>query len=77
MAKRGLPWRRIGLFQWSVYHISLTILAPLMLGLCRVRWSGRDKVPRDGAFLLLSNHTSVLDPVWGAWPLRAVAVVAF
>lgn len=69
MAKRGLPWRRIGLFQWSVYHISLTILAPLMLGLCRVRWSGRDKVPRDGAFLLLSNHTSVLDPVWGAWPL--------
>ncbi|MBX7167820.1 MAG: 1-acyl-sn-glycerol-3-phosphate acyltransferase [Pirellulales bacterium] len=29
----------------------------------RLRWSGRDQVPRTGALLILSNHQSHLDPV--------------
>jgi 1-acyl-sn-glycerol-3-phosphate acyltransferase len=35
----------------------------------RLRVSGRDKLPRDGAYLLLSNHTSLFDPVWVGAPV--------
>ena len=32
--------------------------------LFRLRLTGRERLPRDGPYLLLSNHTSALDPVW-------------
>lgn len=69
MSKRGRSWQQIGLLQSGVYLFGLIILIPMMLGLCRIRWTGREKIPREGAFLLLANHTSALDPLWGAWPL--------
>lgn len=62
-------WQTIGLVKWVIYYVSLMILAPLMLLGFRLRWEGLHKIPREGAFLLLGNHTSLLDPFWGAWPL--------
>ena len=35
--------------------------------LCRVRATGGQQLPKSGAFLLLSNHTTRLDPGWIAW----------
>ena len=36
----------------------------------RLRTYGRDNVPRKGAFILVSNHQSYLDPVFCAVPLK-------
>lgn len=62
-------WQTIGLSKYIIYYVSLTFLLPFMRGLFRLRWEGLNKVPQKGSFLLLGNHTSLLDPFWGAWPL--------
>lgn len=36
----------------------------------RLRTYGRDNIPRKGAFILVSNHQSYLDPVFCAVPLK-------
>lgn len=36
----------------------------------RLRTYGRDNVPRKGAFILVSNHQSYLDPIFCAAPLK-------
>jgi len=36
----------------------------------RVRSSGRDNVPKKGAFVLVSNHQSYLDPIFCIGPLK-------
>ncbi len=36
----------------------------------RVRSSGRDNVPKKGAFILVSNHQSYLDPIFCIGPLK-------
>jgi 1-acyl-sn-glycerol-3-phosphate acyltransferase len=62
-------WRQIGLVKWLIYYVALAILAPFILLVSRLRWTGLEQVPRQGAFLLLANHASTFDPFWDAWLL--------
>lgn len=55
--KRTLAQRLIYRFCWSFCVIVCLILF-------RLKVTGREKLPKDGPYLLLSNHTSALDPVW-------------
>jgi 1-acyl-sn-glycerol-3-phosphate acyltransferase len=50
--------------QWILYGVSWSFLLLICLVVFRIKVSGRDRLPRDGPFLLLGNHTSALDPVW-------------
>ena len=68
----GLPF-----FSGIVYRFT-TMLVKIMM---RFRWRGRlnglDKLPKDEPFLLLPNHTSMLDPFWaGAVVPRGVRSMA-
>jgi 1-acyl-sn-glycerol-3-phosphate acyltransferase len=51
---------------WSGWAI---ICGGMFSPLFRWRLRGWEKVPRDGNFFLLSNHTSAFDPVWISWPI--------
>jgi 1-acyl-sn-glycerol-3-phosphate acyltransferase len=44
------------------YGIAKLIVAPLLRLAFRVRVRGRDRVPREGGLLVVSNHISVYDP---------------
>jgi 1-acyl-sn-glycerol-3-phosphate acyltransferase len=47
-------------------YTAIAILSwPFLYGLFRLRSRGRDNLPRDGGFVLASNHLSSFDP----WPL--------
>ena len=35
----------------------------------RSKFNGREHFPKEGPFLLISNHVSMFDPVWSAWPI--------
>ena len=68
--KSESPYFRI-LFRFSV---------ALVIKVCRVRIhvSGMDKIPRDGRFLLVSNHCSNFDPIvqWYALKDKRVAFLS-
>jgi len=63
------PWHQIGFLKWAFYYFALSLVGFLVLGVSRLRWTGREKLPKKGAYLLLGNHTSTLDPFWDAWLL--------
>ena len=63
------PWHQTGLPRWLFYYIVISMLAPIMLVPFRMRWKGLENVPRSGSFLLLGNHSSLLDPFWDFWLL--------
>ncbi len=42
----------------------------MLRGMYGLRVKGAKHVPREGPVLLAANHTSYLDPVIAAWPLR-------
>lgn len=53
MAKRRHPW---------LVHAIALWLRPLLRLLARHEWSGTDKLPREGGYVLAPNHLSWLDP---------------
>lgn len=46
-----------------LYHFCRTILFFLFKVFCGLEVSGRENLPKKGAFILASNHTSNLDPM--------------
>ena len=44
------------------YFLAKNILNPILKLLVDVRSSGRENIPKDGGFLLVSNHRSDMDP---------------
>ncbi|MEL6346499.1 MAG: lysophospholipid acyltransferase family protein [Myxococcota bacterium] len=61
----SLSWQRRAFwrFCWFIYMFTFW---PLF----RTRYIGRENIPSEGPLLLLSNHTSLMDPphvAWGCW----------
>ncbi len=53
------------------------VLGPPSVAIYRPRWVGRDRLPRDGAFVLAANHTSMIETVFVPMGVpRRVAFVA-
>jgi len=60
-----------------LWRLTWLVGAVVSLGVFRLRSRGRDRLPVDGPYLLLPNHTSLFDPLWTAWPVwRPVRFVA-
>ena len=55
----GLP-----LLHGIVYRVSTLILAVVGFVWWRAKYTGRECIPKTGPFLLLPNHSSMLDPFW-------------
>jgi 1-acyl-sn-glycerol-3-phosphate acyltransferase len=49
----------------ALYNTVAVLSFPVIRGLYRLSWTGLDRLPPEGGFVLASNHTSSLDP----WPL--------
>jgi 1-acyl-sn-glycerol-3-phosphate acyltransferase len=47
------------------YNLVAVLSFPAIRGLYRLSWTGLDRIPPEGGFVLAANHTSNLDP----WPL--------
>lgn len=47
---------------WLLYGVAKTLLTPLLRVGFRVRILGRERVPRTGGLLVVSNHISLCDP---------------
>lgn len=64
--------------QRAFYRCCWTLCMFVCLVLFRLKVKGRERLPKDrGPFLLLSNHTSALDPVWvGVWLVRPANFMA-
>ena len=55
----GMP-----LFSGLVYRFTTALLGVLMATVWRARLKNMDKLPKEEPFLLLPNHTSMMDPFW-------------
>jgi 1-acyl-sn-glycerol-3-phosphate acyltransferase len=58
-----LPTQRLWA-QQLLYGFAWSVCVVVCLVLFRLKVQGRGRLPQDGPFLLLGNHTSALDPVW-------------
>ncbi len=48
------------------YRIAIRILRPLLMVLTRRDWSGAENLPAQGGWVVVTNHTSHLDPLFFA-----------
>ncbi|MDY6051089.1 MAG: lysophospholipid acyltransferase family protein [Rothia sp. (in: high G+C Gram-positive bacteria)] len=53
----------------AVYTVAGTLLRPLFNLPLKVQIQGREKLPKTGGFIVVSNHLTVIDPVTVAYPL--------
>ncbi len=54
----------------DLYFFFVKLLGGLSRLLFRIRYVGREHVPKDGKLILCCNHRSVIDPLFLAYPLR-------
>lgn len=53
----------------AVYRTAGSLLRPLYNIPMKIRVEGREKLRRDGGFIVVSNHVTVVDPITAAYPL--------
>lgn len=54
----------------SLYFFLLRLATPLAYLCFRIRYEGRERIPREGRLIVCSNHRSVIDPFLLAVPFR-------
>ena len=68
------PLRWAPVWYWIFKFI---VIGPASVPVYRPKWVGRDRLPRDGAFILVANHTSMVETVFVPMGVpRKVAFVA-
>lgn len=53
----------------TVYTVAGTLLRPLYNLPMKAQIEGREKLPKTGGFIVVSNHLTVVDPITAAYPL--------
>ncbi|WP_237223261.1 lysophospholipid acyltransferase family protein [Rothia nasimurium] len=53
----------------TVYTVAGTLLRPLYNLPMKAQIEGREKLPKTGGFIVVSNHLTVIDPITAAYPL--------
>lgn len=46
-----------------LYSLASTVMTPVLSLLYRVKFRNRNNIPKDGAYIIVSNHLSYLDPL--------------
>lgn len=70
MTSDGSPRRRPGRSEKGVVaHIVALVIVPFLRLVGRYRFTGAEKIPRTGSFILAANHYSHLDPLVVAYIL--------
>jgi len=60
----GLPFHH-----WLIYRATWWLLWVINKFIFRIRHSGLENLPKDKPYLLLPNHSAMLDPFWVAHPM--------
>lgn len=45
------------------YKFASSVVLPIITLLYRVKFRNRDNIPKDGAYIIISNHLSYIDPI--------------
>lgn len=53
----------------AVYRLAVGLLRPLYKLPLSVEVKGQDKLPREGGYIVVSNHVTVVDPITVGYPL--------
>ncbi|MEE0264544.1 MAG: lysophospholipid acyltransferase family protein [Acutalibacteraceae bacterium] len=46
-----------------LYNIATAVVTPVISAIYRVKFRNRNNIPKEGAYILISNHLSYLDPL--------------
>lgn len=46
-----------------LYNIATVVVTPVISAIYRVKFRNRNNIPKEGAYILISNHLSYLDPL--------------
>ena len=46
-----------------LYNIANVVVTPVISAIYRVKYRNRNNIPKEGAYILISNHLSYLDPL--------------
>lgn len=46
-----------------LYNVASTVVAPFLKVIYRIKFRNRNNIPKEGAYILISNHLSNLDPL--------------
>ncbi|MDO4898237.1 MAG: lysophospholipid acyltransferase family protein [Rothia sp. (in: high G+C Gram-positive bacteria)] len=53
----------------AVYTVAGTLLRPLYSASMNISITGSEKLPKEGGYIVVSNHLTVVDPITAAYPL--------
>lgn len=46
-----------------LYSVADMVVSPVILALYRIKYRNRNNIPKEGAYIIISNHLSYLDPL--------------
>ena len=46
-----------------LYNVASVVVSPILSALYRIKYRNKNNIPKEGAYILISNHLSYLDPL--------------